>query len=121
MRALFAAVLLSVMVGLPVAANAQGHTAAPTPAHRSQTLGKDAATLAGGVLGLVVASGIVGVVNAGTLAFSGTAIVDALEAGANLTLPMALLGAGLGAVFGQETVLRNINWLIGGEAAKGGH
>ena len=117
MRTLFAAVLLSLLVGLPAAAEAQTHASAP---HKQESGGhasgltKDLALVGGGVLGLVMVSGVVGLVNAGTMIYGGTAIADALEGGAGIAMPMALLGAALGAVLGQETVLRNINWLTGG-------
>ncbi|MEI6559542.1 MAG: hypothetical protein WCO00_14150 [Rhodospirillaceae bacterium] len=128
MRTLFAVVLLSLLVGLSAAADAQTRPAAPhkaeaahTSAPRTSGLTKDMALVGGAVLGLVVASGIVNLVNAGTMIYGGTAIADALESGAGLAMPVALLGAALGAVFGQETIVRNINWLTGAEAAKGGH
>ena len=124
MRTLFAAVLLSLLIGLPAASDAQTRAAAPhkqESAGHSQGLTKDLALVGGAVLGLVVASGVVNLVNAGTMIYGGTAIADALEGGAGLTMPMALLGVALGAVLGQETVLRNINWAMGGESAKGGH
>ncbi len=118
MRTLFAAVLLSLLVALPVAAEAQTHASAP---HAQSGLNKDLALVGGGVLGLVVASGVVGLVNAGTMIYGGTAIADALEGGAGLSMPLALLGVALGAVLGQETVLRNLNWAMGGGEGKGGH
>ncbi len=127
MRTLIAVLMLSLMVGVPAAGNAQTK---PAPAHKPEAtahapssggLTKDAAFVGGAVLGLVIASGVVGFVNAGTMAWSGTAIADALESGAGLTMPMALVGAALGAVLGQETALRNINWMMGREAGKGGH
>lgn len=124
MRTLFAAVLLSLLVGLPAAAEAQTRASAPHKQEsggHSSSLNKDLALVGGGVLGLVMASGVVGLVNAGTLIYGGAAITDALETGAGLAMPIALLGVALGAVLGQETVLRNINWLMGGGEAKGGH
>ena len=124
MRTLLAAILVSLLVGLPAAAEAQTRAAPPhkqEPAGHASGLSKDFALVGGAVLGLVVASGLVGLVNAGSMISGGSAIADALEGGAGLTMPMALLGAALGGVFGQETVLRNINWLTGAEAAKGGH
>ena len=118
MRTLFAAVLLSLLVGLPAPAGAQTHPAAAPAAHKeaaghSAGLTKEVAFVGGAVLGLVVASGVVGLVNAGTMIYGGAAIADALEGGAGLAMPVALLGAALGAVLGQETVLRNLNWLMG--------
>ena len=123
MRTLFAAILLSLLVGLP-AAEAQTRASAPLKpesAGHVSGLSKEVAMVGGAVLGLVIASGVVNLVNAGTMIYGGAAIADALEGGAGLAMPMALLGAALGVVLGQETVLRNIAWLRGGEAAKGGH
>jgi hypothetical protein len=74
----------------------------------SDNFNKNLAMLGGGVLGIVLASGAVGLVSSGTLMYEGAAVADAMEAGAGLSLPVTFLSAVLGAVFAQDFVLRNI-------------
>ena len=121
MRRLVAALLLVFLAALPGSADAQTHPSRKTESAAPAALPHSLAMVGGAALGLVVASGIVGLVNAGGMIYGGAAIADALEGGANLAVPMALLGVVVGAVLGTDTVQRNAAWLMGHEAAKGGH
>ena len=121
MRSVVAALLLVFLVALPGPADAQTHPSHKTESAAPAVLPHDVAMVGGAVLGLVMASGIVGMVNAGSMIYGGAAFADALEGGANLAVPMALLGVVVGAVLGADTVQRNAAWLMGHEAAKGAH
>jgi len=103
MYKLLAVVLLSLTFSL---------SAVATPVHAApnkEDFNKNLAMVGGGVLGVVLASGVVGIASATTMMFEGAGFVEAMESGAGLALPVTLLGAILGAVFGQDLVLRNIN------------
>lgn len=76
--------------------------------------------IAGGALGVVLASGAVGLVTASSMVLEGAGLTEAMEAGAGLTMPLAVLSAILGAFFTQEFMLRNINTLQAGMLQKGG-
>lgn len=95
-------VLLSLSFSIPAMGASPGtHT-------QTDTFNKNLAILGGGALGIVLASGAVGLVSSGSLMYEGAAVADALEAGAGLSLPVTFLSAILGAVFAQDFVLRNI-------------
>jgi len=116
-RALIAAALLALLVALPCPAGAETHGAAPNGGSGGffTNINRDAALAGGAVLGLVLASGVVNLINAGTLMYGGAAVFEALESGAGIGVPVVLLGATLGAVFGQDLIYRNLPWLGGGE------
>lgn len=78
------------------------------PTHNQMNLNKNLAVLGAGALGVVLASGAVGLFSASNMMIEGAAFADAMESGAGLALPVALLSAVLGVVFGQDLVLRNI-------------
>ncbi|MEI8393577.1 MAG: hypothetical protein WCF85_02500 [Rhodospirillaceae bacterium] len=126
MRTLFAAVLMGLIVAVPLGAGAQTHApAAKTDSRAYYTLNRDLALVGGGVLGLVLASGLINLGFAGAMMLETGAIVDSLEAGASLPLPLALLAGGLGAMFGQDLVYNNLPTITisppAGERAKAGH
>jgi len=74
----------------------------------SANFNKNLAMVGAGAFGLVLASGAVGLFSATSMMVEGSAFADAMESGAGLSLPVTLLSAVLGAVFGQDLVLRNI-------------
>ncbi|CAK0756410.1 conserved membrane hypothetical protein [Gammaproteobacteria bacterium] len=99
--------LAVVLLSLTFSVSALG---ASTPtASNKENFNKNLAMVGGGVLGVVLASGLVGLASASTMMYEGAGFADAMESGTGLALPMAALSAILGAVFGQDMVLRNIN------------
>jgi len=70
---------------------------------------KNLAMLAGGLLGILLASGAVGLISTSTMIFEGAAITEAIEAGAGLPMSLAVLSAILGALFTQDHILKEIN------------
>ena len=130
MRNLFAALMLSLgllsmgllIIGLALPAAAETHGAASKDASRTNsTFNKDIALVGGAMLGLVLASGAISIANTGIMIYEGAAIMDALEGAAGLSLPVAVLSGALGALFGQDTVLRNMPIITFGEPAASGH
>ena len=75
-------------------------------------LNKSLSMVGGGVLGVVLASGAIGLVSAGSMLYEGSAFADAMESGAGLSVPLTFLSAILGAVFAQDLVLRNVEALF---------
>jgi len=86
-------------------ANEMSTSAAPVDPNYNLSLA------AGGVFGLLLASGAVGLVTASSMVLEGAGITEAMEAGAGLTMPLAVLSAILGGFFAQEAMLRHINTL----------
>jgi hypothetical protein len=116
-------VMLGVLVCLPGAAAAQ--TKAPRngkpPASAVDYYSREIAIVGGGVLGLLVATGAINLVAAGTMAYEGMAIGEALEAGAGLPMPVAVLSAAIGAVLGQDFIYRTFIAGSGNGEAKPAH
>ena len=119
MRTLTAALAIVLALGFTAPAMAQGHgESKQTPLAVTIDLG----TVGGGVLALVTASGLVGLYNAGSLAFQGTALAEALEVGAGLPLPAAVVALLVGGYYGQDIVKQSILPLFGAsEPVKGSH
>lgn len=69
---------------------------------------KNMAMVGGGLLGILLASGAVGLISASTMVLEGAAIGEALEAGAGLPMSLAVLSAILGSLLTQEFVLEQI-------------
>jgi len=96
--------LLSISLMIPV------HGAEIQIAHNApDTYNKNLAMVGAGMLGILLASGAIGLINSGTMMYEGAGFAEAMEGGAGLSLPMTFLTAVLGAVFAQDFVLRNIN------------
>lgn len=85
-----------------MANEAQLNTAPVDPNYNLSLIG-------GGVLGILLASGAVGILSTISMTLEGAGITEAMEAGAGLTMPLAVLSAILGGFFAQEYVLQNIN------------
>lgn len=93
--------------------NAQFNAAPMDPNYNLSLIG-------GGVLGMLLASGTVGILSTISMTLEGAGVAEAMEAGAGLTMPVAVLSAILGAFFAQEYVLKAINeFQASGKA--GGH
>jgi len=129
MRALVAVVVLGLVLGAPLPAGAQtrpdthkteNHTPAKAESHGPGVLNRNLALIGGGLLGVVLASGAINLGVAGSMMYQGAAVAEALEAGAGLPLPLALLAGTLGALFGQDLVLAVLA-PAGGEHAKPAH
>lgn len=122
MGKLIAVVLLSVVLGAAPVLAAEGKAGTPAKeATVARDMNRDMAMLTAGVLGLVLASGAAGLISTGMMIGEGMAMAEALEAGAGLPMPVALLSAVLGGMFGQDLVLRNFNFVEGGDASRAAH
>lgn len=111
MYRLIVVLLLCVSFGLS-AAEVPAHTgAADVVANANGEPNQTVSMIGGGLLGMVVASGMLGMLFATTMMFEGTGITEAVETGANLPMPIAVLSAILGGVFAQDFVQRNIKYL----------
>ena len=104
MYKLLAVILLSLSLSVP-ALGAEPHQ----PMSSSENFNKNLAMLGGGMLGIVLASGAIGLASSGAMMFEGAGFAEAMESGAGLTMPVVFLTTALGAVFGQDFVLRNIH------------
>ncbi len=104
MKKIIAAILLCLVCAMPALAASKDS---------ELTLNKSLTLVGSGLLGVVLASGAIGLVSAGSMMIEGTGFADALESGAGLALPVALLSGVLGIVFGQEMVGRNVDTLVG--------
>ena len=107
MRTLMAALALVVALGVAVPAGAQTRSDSKQT-DRSPSVTIDLATIGGGLLGLVTASGLVNLYETGSLAFQGTAFSEAVELGTGLPLPAAVLVVILGGYYGQDIVKQTI-------------
>jgi len=122
MRVLVAVILLGLMVGVSFSADAQTRPATKkTETHAPSAVNRNLALIGGGVLGMVLASGAINLVTAGSMMYQGAAIAEALEAGAGLSIPVALLAGTLGALFGQDIVLTALKPAAAGEAPHASH
>ncbi|CAK0761058.1 membrane hypothetical protein [Gammaproteobacteria bacterium] len=92
---------VSATVSAAVPAKAEGAAA--------EEFNKNMAMVGGGALGILLASGVAGLLSSGSMMFEGAAFSEAMEAGAGLSLSMTFLSAVLGAVFAQDMALRVIN------------
>jgi hypothetical protein len=111
-------VLVSLLAWGPAAWAAEAKKAEPAG---GANVDKVAVAVGSGVLGLVLASGIIQTVGAGVAVVQGAGMAEALEA-AGLPLPVALLSVALGVVFGQDLVTRLIaSFKEGGGHAKPAH
>lgn len=90
------------------APSAPGGSHAPVTNPDAETR-QNMALVGGALIGMIGASGVVGIISAATMTLEGAGIVEALEAGAGLTMPLAILSGILGAMFTNEFVLQQIN------------
>ncbi len=122
MRTVMAALVMVLALGLAVPASAQTRVDTKQTDNRSLAVTIDLATVGGGLLALVTASGLVNLYEAGSMAFQGAAFTEAVEVGAGLPLPVAALAVILGGMYGQDIVKQSIAPLFGaGEQGKSGH
>ncbi|MEI6557712.1 MAG: hypothetical protein WCO00_04835 [Rhodospirillaceae bacterium] len=122
MRKVMVALAMVLALGLAVPAGAQTHAEARQTDNRSMAVTIDLATVGGGLLALVTASGLVSLYNAGSMMLQGTPIVEALEVGAGLPLPAVIVAVIVGGMYGQDIVKQSIAPLFGaGEPARAGH
>ncbi len=114
---------LVIALAMAVASPAMAQTRADQKqTDRSMSVTIDLATVGGGLLALVTASGLVNMYNAGAMVTQGTSFVEAMEVGAGLPVPAAILAILLGGYYGQDIVKQAIAPLMGsGEPVKAGH
>jgi hypothetical protein len=86
-------------------ATESSHSAPPVDPNYNMSL------IAGGIFGVVLASGAVGLITASSMVLEGAGVTEAMEAGAGLTMPLAVLSAILGGFFTQEFMLKSIKTL----------
>ncbi len=113
MKKMLAIIVLGLVCSLPALGATTARESGENP-----DLHKTLSMVGGGLLGVELASGAIGVLSASSMMYEGAAFADAMESGAGLSLPLTLLSAVLGGVFGQELVMRNLNALTGGESAR---
>jgi len=118
MRALMAALVMALALGSTAPAVAQTHSESH-PTDRSPSVTIDLATVGGGALGLVAASGLVGLYNAGSLMVQGAAFAEALEAGTGLPLLAAAAVVVVGGYYGQDLVRQLIAGQEGSDESDG--
>ncbi|CAK0758640.1 conserved exported hypothetical protein [Gammaproteobacteria bacterium] len=106
MRKLFMSTVLMLSLSIPALGAEPQNTRG-----LSENFNKNLAMLGAGVLGVVLASGTVGLISSSTMMYEGAGFAEAMESGAGLSLPLVLLSAVLGGVFGQDFVQRNIHAL----------
>ncbi|KOR29907.1 hypothetical protein TI03_01060 [Achromatium sp. WMS1] len=115
MYRVFIVILLSLCFSVSVVKAASTHHSSGVAADNNN---KNLAMIGGGLLGLLLASGAVGLISTSTMVLEGAAITDALEAGAGLPMSLAVLSAILGALFTQDHILNEINAYQEHRAAK---
>lgn len=102
------AMVLALVVGLilgPVGTVwAQTHADANPTESRPLSVTLDLSSVGGALVGVVAASGLLGLYNTGALVYQGAAFVEALEAGTGLPLPATLLALVLGGMFAKDVV-----------------
>lgn len=108
MNKLIIVTLMMLSVSLP-AVSAEPPSVKTNNLTSSENFNKNLSMVGAGLLGLVLASGAAGLMSTTSMMYEGAALSEAIEAGAGLSLPVAMLSAVLGGVFGQEFVQRNIN------------
>ena len=130
MGRLVAVIALGLVLAGPLSAGAQtrpdphkteAHAPAKTESHGASAFNRNLALLGGGLLGVVLASGAINIAMAGSMMYQGVAVAEALEGGAGLTMPIALLAGALGALFGQEPVLALLAPAEAGDHPKPAH
>lgn len=97
------AVLLCLVLGAQAPARAE-----TVGADRSPSITIDLATVGGGALGLIIASGMVGLYNAVSFMSQGAPAVEALEAGAGLPVMAAVVAVIAGGVLARDIVANEI-------------
>lgn len=106
MHRLAVIMLVLVLGGLPAALGAETRPPAAKPvAEASSGLPPVLALIGGGVIGVVLAAGVVNLGSAALMLVEGAGFAEALEAGASLPLPVAALSLVLGGLFGRDLFL----------------
>ncbi len=118
MRTMMTAFAMVLALGVAVPAAAQTRPESHQT-DRSPSITIDLATLGGGALGLVAASGLVSLYNAGSMAFQGAPFAEALEVGAGLPLLAAVGAVVLGGYYGRDIVKQAIAPLTETDEADG--
>lgn len=96
----FAVILVMAIAG---PAGAQTRQASNSEYH-SPSINIDLGTVGGGIFGLVTASGLLNLYNAGSLMFQGAPFAEAIEIGSGLPMAVAVLTVIAGGYFGQDMV-----------------
>ncbi len=118
MRRLMTALGMALVLGVAVPASSSAQTRPEShQTDRSPSVTIDLATLGGGALGLVAASGLVSLYNAGSMMFQGAPFAEALEVGAGLPLLAAAGAVLLGGYYGRDIVKQAIAPLTAGAEA----
>ncbi len=90
MRSLMASLVMVFALGLAAPASAQTKADTKQTDNRNLSVTIDLASVGGGVLALVTASGLVGIYQAGSMAVQGASLTEAVEVGAGLPVPVAV-------------------------------
>jgi len=114
MRILIAALAFVLVLGSATMAMAQSHGSSGSDA-RSPAVTIDLASVGGGLIGLVAASGLVNIYTAGSMIAQGTPFVEALEAGAGLPLLASAVAVIVGGLYARDIVTNEILPLFNGK------
>ncbi|CAK0749050.1 exported hypothetical protein [uncultured Gammaproteobacteria bacterium] len=108
MRKVWIATLAVAILWSPVSVQADAHARPARAVENTKPSSASAlAWLVGGLVGVVLASGSIGIIQAVTMMAEGAEVMEALEARAALTPPITVLGAVLGAVFIPDLLGQN--------------
>ena len=121
MRMMIMSLAFVLTLGSVGPAMAQTHGSKQTEAS-SPAITIDLATVGGGLVGLVAATGLVNLYNAGAMMVQGTAFVEAIETGAGLPILASAVAVVVGGMYAKDMVANDILPLFGaGDTGKGGH
>ena len=121
MRTIIAALVLVLAMGAAGAASAQTRSSQGAEGHPT-AITIDVASVGGGLLGLVAATGLVNLYTAGAMMAQGTGFIEAVETGTGLPLLAAAVAVVVGGIYARDVVANNIMPLFGlNEGGKSGH
>ena len=118
MRTLMTGLVVATVLGATLPAVAQTRPESHQT-DRSPAITIDLATVGGGALGLIAASGLVGAYNAGSMMFQGAPFAEALEVGAGLPLLAAAGAVIVGGYYGRDVVKQAIGSLSSSDGPDG--
>ena len=120
MRKIIAALVLVMAVGAAGAASAQTRSSQAVESH-PPAITIDVASVGGGLLGLVTATGLINLYSAGAMMAQGTGFVEAVETGTGLPLLAAAVAIVVGGIYARDVVANEILPLFGvNEGGKSG-